>query len=171
MHMNRSSQDSPTQMCLPSLTVYKCAWPPNRQSPFPSPSRASWIKMKDKHFLLPFSTSAGAHLINFFISLGTNDLRDSTNPKTVIIFSLFIYKNTPRLLRKRRRECMDDNSKRNKLISNAQRPCRKYPPTGTNIPHSFAIHLLHLPKKNHQIQKCSKVLACDKESLVSPWKI
>lgn len=84
----RRQRDSPARMCLHRLTVCECACSPNRQSPFLSPSRASWIKMKDKHFLPLFSTSAGIHLINFLISLGTNDLRDSTNPKLSLFFIL-----------------------------------------------------------------------------------
>lgn len=88
MHINRGSRDSPAAVCLYRLTVCQGARSPNRQSPFPSPSRASWIKMKDKHFLPLFSTSAGAHLINFLISLGTNDLRDSTNPNLSLFFLL-----------------------------------------------------------------------------------
>ena len=99
--------------CLRRPTVCEAAWSPNRQSPFLSPSRASWIKMKDRHFLPLFSTSAGAHLINFLISLGTNDLRRSANPKLSLFFLLLSTKDMPEP-RSRRRKCMGDNTENNK---------------------------------------------------------
>ena len=116
-HINGGSRDSHDWMCLHRLTVCEAAWSPNRQSPFPSPSRASWIKMKDKHFLPLFSTSAGAHLINFLISLGTNDLRHSANPKLSLFFLLLSTKDMPEP-RSRRRKCMGENSENNNNNNN-----------------------------------------------------
>lgn len=53
--------------------------------PFPSPSRASWIKISYANalhlsfFLVPIIV-VHAHLIHFLISSGSSDLKDSTNP-------------------------------------------------------------------------------------------
>lgn len=78
-HQHRQSGITNPTVCTTWLSESACS--PNHQSPFLSPSRASWIKM-DKHFLWLISASAGAHLINFLISLGTNDLRDLQSPNS-----------------------------------------------------------------------------------------
>lgn len=71
--------------------------------------------MKDKHFLPLFSTSAGAHLINLLISLGTNDLRHPANSKLSLFFLFSFAKNMLKPRRRKRRECMGDNSDNNKI--------------------------------------------------------
>lgn len=101
--------------------------------------------------LLPlFSTSAGTHLINFLISLGTNDLRFH-KPKLSLFFLLLTTKKYARTTEEEEEEGMPGWQQQKKQIhlremQNVHR--ENHLTTVTNVPHSLATHLLSSPNKN-----------------------